>query len=96
MVHLANYLFLFGGFFCILGLVLAVSRHFEKRRRRAAEFRNYFCYHFNHEFLPSNSTRDDDPLAAHRSQFSTLRLRTIDLSTPRATKIGGKVPHNLE
>lgn len=95
MVHFANYLLLFGGFFCILGLVLAVIRHFEKRRKRAAEFRNYFCYHFNHEFL-TNSTRDDDPLAAHRSHFSSLRLRAVDFSAPRTTRIDSKVRQDLE
>jgi hypothetical protein len=95
MLYLANYLLLFGGFVVILGLVLAVSRYFEKRRKRAAEFRNYFCYHFEYEFLPSKTFREEHAVPDHRSQFATLRLRTVDMSAPRV-KIGGTSTHKVE
>jgi hypothetical protein len=95
MVHFANYLLLFGSFVLISGLVLALSRYFEKRRKRAAEFRNYFCYHFEYEFLPSQSFREQHAIPDHRTQFASLRLRTVDMSTPRV-KFGGSTSHNLE
>ena len=52
MTHPASYLLLFGGFVLILGIVLAFSRFFENRRRRATEFRNYFCSGFERDLFP--------------------------------------------
>ncbi|MGA2654207.1 MAG: hypothetical protein ABSF28_27105 [Terracidiphilus sp.] len=92
MVHFANYLFLFGSLVFISGLVLGISRYFEKRRRKTAKFRNNFSYHFQHKFLPSKSFRAAPAAADHRPQFAVLlRLRTVGMSTPRV-EVGGKSP----
>jgi len=77
MAHLANNLFLFGGFALILGIVLAISRFFENRRKRAAEFRNYFCSGFERDLFPSNSFGDDDSFTGNNPKFAPIRIRSF-------------------
>ena len=95
MTHPASYLLLFGGFVLILGIVLAFSRFFENRRRRATEFRNYFCSGFERDLFPFSSFDDDETLDGNHSKFAPIRLRSFG-DNDRNIRISGASRQDLE
>jgi hypothetical protein len=94
MAHLANYLLLFGGFVLILGIVLAFNRFLENRRKKAAEFRNYFCSSFESDLFPFTSFGDDETLGGNHPKFAPIRLRSF-ADNDRSIRSGTSL-HDLE
>jgi len=77
MVHPVNSPLLIGAFVLALAFILAIGLFLGNRRRRAAEFRNYFCSGFERDLFPSNSFGEDDSFGGNNPRFAPIRIRSL-------------------
>jgi hypothetical protein len=75
MVHPVNSPLLIGGFVLFLAFALAIGLILGNRRKRAAEFRNYFCSGFERDFFSSNSFDEDETFGGNNPKFAPIRIR---------------------
>jgi len=88
MIHPMNSPLLIGGFVLFLAFVLAIGLLLSRRRKRAVEFRNYFCSGFEHDFFLSSSFSEDEARGGNQSQFAPIRLRSFGDNESNARTAG--------
>ncbi|MGA2850292.1 MAG: hypothetical protein ABSE46_14955 [Terracidiphilus sp.] len=93
MVHPVNFPFLIGGFVLFLAVALAIGLVLGNRRKRAAEFKNYFCSGFERDFLSSNSFDEDETFSGNHPQFTPIRIRSFSAKERRAGLSASRQDH---
>lgn len=94
MVHPVNSPLLIGAFVLFLAFVLAIGLLLSNRRKRAAEFRNYFCSGFERDFFPTSAFGEDETFTGNNPQFAPIRIRSFN-DSERSVR-SGMSPYDLE
>ena len=77
MVHPVNSPLLIGAFVLALAFLFAIGLVLGNRRKRAAEFRNYFCSGFERDLFPSSSIGEDESFGSNNPKFAPIRIRSF-------------------
>jgi hypothetical protein len=77
MVHPVNSPLLIGAFVLALAFLFAIGLFLGNRRKRAAEFRNYFCSGFERDLFPSSSFGEDESFGGNNPKFAPIRVRSF-------------------
>ena len=76
MVHPVNSPLLICGFVLFLASAFALGLLLSNRRKRATEFRNYFCSGFERNLVLPNSFGEEETFGGNHPKFAPIRIRS--------------------